>query len=313
MINDQCPMINERGYALIAMVFVLVSFISVVFLVSYPLIKEARDDTAIYIIDRKDYRWRKAWFGEAVDQSGTKLAHSGGLLGGDVGGGWSWGGPRSHSHGTKVVARVYAHMISKSRGEVLVPHEYRYKDTLWGGYWGKRYLHILPSDDWNYDVIYSTGRLKRGGYYAPYRQPYAGIGTGAACAGVPHYGNKAKGTEFWYQGYETIYLEVKDYSKEKDSHELRLVLIGSDNSSIYMYPQESESDEYCSNDYVLYMFWIDGNKYVSVGPGQKKLMIQVRQNGADNWITMDTKFLCVPTHVLGVGKEILTFRVDFYG
>ena len=45
-------MINEKGFALVAMAFILVSFISVVFLVCYSLIKEAREDTDFYIIDR---------------------------------------------------------------------------------------------------------------------------------------------------------------------------------------------------------------------------------------------------------------------
>ena len=137
--------------------------------------------------------------------------------------------------------------------------------------------------------------------------------------GVPSYTNHAKGTTFMYQGYGTIYLEVKDYSKERKSHELRPVLIGSSNSSCYMYHIKSESNKYCSNDYVLYTFWLNSCGAVRAGPGQKKLMIQVSEDG-DNWITMDTKLLCVPIRItLDTGdfglanREILTFRVDFYG
>ena len=77
-------MINDQGFALITMVFFLVSFLSVVLLASYALVKEAREATGSYIIDRNDYRFRKALFGEVVDQCGTKLAHSGGHYGQDI-------------------------------------------------------------------------------------------------------------------------------------------------------------------------------------------------------------------------------------
>ena len=324
MKNDKCPMINERGYALIAMVFVLVSFISVVFLVSYPLIKEARDDTAFYIMDRKDYRFRKALFGEVVDQSGTKLAHLGGFFG-DYDECGSYGAKEYKHHHTKVTARLFGIMIPENRSVIKIPGDYRYHEhNFWVGYRGKRYLHILPTDDWNYGAAYQKqkGKYSKEATYKPYYQPYAKISMGGACGGYPAYKNYAKGTGFQFGGYVDTYIEVKDYSEKKDTHELRLVLVGSVNSSCFMYFEKF--CKYAANNYVLYRFrqyTQSGAASMCQSSGQKKLMIQVREDPGDPWITKDTKLLCLPSKIVfqndGIfsikKREVLTFRVGFYG
>lgn len=317
MTNDKCPMINERGYALIAMVFILVSFISVVFLVSYPLIKEARDETGSYIADRNDYRFRKALFGEMVDQCCTKLAHCGGFFSDYTWSGAFDTGKRYHHH--KVIARIFGVMgrTGTATIEIKIPENYKYKDTFWQGYQGKRYLHILPSDKWDYNTYYDVIMMPNGMYkentpYNPFFQPYARIFIDNVCGGTASLQNSARMelgscTGYDYKGGGSRHIGVKDYSRNKNNpgHKLRLVSIGSINKSHHSssYEQETiyfECEKDATNpDYVLYrcnqcgVDWLSRNTAHS---GQKKLMIQVSEDGGP-WVTMDTRLLVYPPDI----------------
>lgn len=331
MTNDKCKMINDKGYALISMTFILVSFLSVVLLVCYPLFKEAKEASASYIIDRNDYRFRKAMFGEVVDQCGTKLVHQGGHYS-DYDDGGRFGTKLYYYH-ARVTARLFGTLgyVDKDLGleEMEVPKDYKYTaDTFWAGYWGKRFLHILPSDKWDYTTLYEKLGNYQYNLYTPYRQPYASIFTASVCGGIIGYKNFAKGcledyTNFKYCTYETVFVKVKDYSEKKTQHELRLITIGSGN----YYEKEGEQNIFFervdkdtqSADYVLYEFeQIRSGKSSKTAQdsGQKKLIIQVKEDASDSWITMDTILLvCPPCYKCSTGSTgtRLTFMVNFYG
>ena len=322
MINENCPMTNERGYALITMTFIMVTFLSVVLLVSYPLVKEARDQTASYIVDRNDYRFRKALFGEAVDQCGTKLAHQGGHYSDypDSGG----FGTKRYYYQTRVTARVFGTLGYPNRVEV--PEDYEYMaNTFWAGYWGKRYLHILPGDKWDYVTLYSDLGNISFDLYAPFRQPYASVFIASICGGIATYNNFAKGklesySSFEYFRYGNVSVEVKDYSKNATYHELRLITVGASNyyfskADQNIFFERVEGPTHFS-DYLFYEFKQlrcgGSSSTTAQNSGQKKLTIQVKVDGSDSWTTMDTKVIVLPVNV-GNGSGRLIYRVNFYG
>jgi len=308
MINDKCPMINESGYALIAMVFIMVAFFSAIFLVSYPLVQEGKDDSTRYIIERNDYRWRKAVFGSVVDQSGVKLTRCGGYVS-DCMGLKTKGGSRGSIGHNVISARLYAPNVIKGfvTGEeeyeprIYVPSAYKFSGKLWAGYWGKRYIHVLPSDDWRYYVYtpvkdwpYHPFYLMNGMYARPRMYNY--------CQGTCACSNGAKGSGFKIGGY-SIKLKVKDSSPQKNGHELRFVLAGYNGVLI-----EYDDSKTCSIDYCLYT--VSFNK----STGEKKLMIQVNDNPADPdspWITRDTRIMISPISTGAKSNRI--YRINFYG
>lgn len=320
MSNDKCPMINDSGYALIAMVFILVSFLSVVLLACYPLVKEARDDSDSYIADRNDYRFRKAMFGEMVDQCGTKLAHTGGFYSD-----YDWGGSFSadgyHQH-RLFIARIFG-VTKRHGGEGTIleaPKSYRY-ERFWLGYWGKRYLQILPGDKWDYTTYYEPGSFSSFSgedynkiRYHPYWQPYLRIIMAHKCTIVGSVGNRARSTNYSYSGGGGAKFIVKDYSENRTGHELRLVSVGAINEADSMYFHLDEARSYYP-DYVLYRFYqsdVPTSPANTAHCGQKNLMIQIREDGG-LWITMDTKLLIHPPNITSNGLGEWIFRVNFYG
>ena len=305
-------MTNERGYALITMTFIMVSFFSAIFMVSYPYIEERKHDSTRYIIERNDYRWRKAVFGNVVDQSGVKLTRCGGYVsdcanletvGGSVG-----------SIGHNVVsARLYAPNVATGVGGgwtgIQVPPVYKFSgNAFWEGYWGKRYIHVLPSDDWHY---YACPPLSPWPYHPFYLVDgtYARFRTFNVCTGEPSCSNSAKGTGFWRIRHYQRELEVKDYSPQ-NGHELRFVLAGHTEFHIY------SGSKICSIDYCIYTVALgpSGGDTNTAGVGEKKLMIQVNDNPStpdSPWITKDTRIIISPINT-GASSNCI-YRMNFYG
>jgi hypothetical protein len=323
-------MIDDKGFALVTMVFFLVSLLSAALLACYPLVKEAREDTGPYIIDRNDYRFRRALLGEAVDQCGTKLAHSGGHYGdyGDTGN----SGTAGYIYHNRVTARVFGTLgkphgtADDSGNQVEVPEDYAFTaEAFWSGYWGKRYLHLLPSDQWDYHTIYPI--WGSGVMYDPFFQTYAAIYISAICGGGLPYKNYAKGTLGTSYAFTSIsphgdaVIEVKDYSEKRTQHELRVITLGSGNCSSTVneniFLKEEERTPF--SDHILYRFEQPSEErgrswkyyFTAENSGQAKLLIQVRGNGSDAWLTMDTRLLVFPPCCGESG--ILRYQVNFYG
>ena len=332
MLNNKYLIKKENGYVLITTLFILVSFLSAILLASYPLFKEVRGDSDAYIIDRNDYRFRKAYFGDFVDQCATKLSHCGGLHSDYPDSGQS--GTDRYIRQTRIIARYLGTLGQPRLIEIPVKFEYT-ADTFWRGYWGKRYLHILPSDDWDYNTIYPETLQNKNEvnkvnidhrFYNPYR-PYssqwsADISMSSACGGGSwgySYANFAKmelgySPGMTYKGYEIPCVEIKDYSSQKDSHSLRVVTVGSTNRKQNMYFECNDIKD-CS-DYILYKYeLVDIKGSLAVNPasntGQKKLLIQVRENGSDSWVTRDTKLIIFSLRTSRHNSMI--FGINFYG
>ena len=314
---------QDHGYVLISMLFIMVSFLSVVFLLFCPLIKEKREDSGFYIIDRNDYRFRKALFGEAVDQCATKLAHCGGFYSDydDAGRTGSAGqGKSSYMYQSMVIARTFGTLGWDA--EVEIPKEYHFTgDHFWTGYWGKRYLHILPADKWDYDTFYEDlpGPTTAIGHDPFNRQPYAGTYLSSLCGASQNtmaYKNFAKKTFFGFTVAEEVIIQVKDYSEGRIDHQLRLVTIGSKNHPGGIFPGNMFFETLTFSNghgYILYTFRQDrtqGGGTAAEGTGQKKLIIQIK-NSDDSWITRDTRLISLPPDV-GTGGRVI-FMVNFYG
>ena len=318
MINNKCTMINDKGYVLISMTFIVVSFLSVLFLVSYPLVEEGKHGSTQYIIDRNDYRWRKAVFGNVVDQSGVKLTRCGGYVS-DCKGLETVGGPVGSVGHNVISARLYAPNVASGRSTtakkgILIPSAYKFSGkAVWEGYWGKRYIHVLPSDDWQYYVYVPTKNWPYHPFYLM-NGMYATPRMFNVCAGHCSCANGAKGTGFRVRHYKRK-LEVKDYTPQ-NGHELRFVLAGYYDKILIEY----DDSKTCSIDYCLYTvdFGPQGEigkyDFNTVGVGEKKLMIQVNDNPADLdslWITKDTRIMIFPINTGAKSNNI--YRINFYG
>ena len=318
MTNDKCPIINDSGYALITMTFILVSFLSVVFMVSYPLLYEARDETRFYINDRNWYRWKKAWFGEMLDQSGAKLAHCGGYFS-DRGDELDTGGPKAKRfyprlHGRRLFQDVLT-------GKYIDPGDYKYWGVFWtAGYRGKQYVDRLPSDNWDYDtdLPYKDGLGK----------DFKGFFSG--CGNQPKlYNPSARGGNIgFFPGLVKVVIELKDYSSGREDHkyDLKLALIGPCEDGARITATTFFDDHLIDNsntNYVLHTFTQgqveleDFHKRV----GQKKLIVQVKQP-AGIWSTMDTKILSFPPSISlrfiygeyeDYHRKIPIYKVNYYG
>ena len=75
MINDKCS-----GFALLAVVFMMAVLISSVFLCTYLLCSEPRDDSRQFITDMKERRYMRAFLGRMADQRAGNLMQCGGYL-----------------------------------------------------------------------------------------------------------------------------------------------------------------------------------------------------------------------------------------
>ncbi|MGD8388450.1 MAG: hypothetical protein PVG49_14995 [Desulfobacteraceae bacterium] len=324
-LNHQGRTGGQDGFALVTMAFFLVLLLSAALLASYPLVDEAKKDTTTHIIDRNDYRFRKALFGEAADQCGTKLVHSGGHYGDYLDTGNS--GTKGYVYHGRVTARVFGTLgVATDLGggnQVEVPEPYAYTaDAFWSGYWGKRYLHPLPSDPWDYHSIFSIWGSK-GTMYNPFFHSYAAIYMPAICGGTLPYRNFAKGvrgTSFVFSSiapHGHAVIEVKDYSEDRTRHELRLITLGSGkfntttNENIFF--REEQRTPFA--DHMFYRFEQPDRSgeynYTAENSGQAKLLIQVRDSIGGPWKTMDTRPLVFPPHFGETG--IPRYWVNFYG
>lgn len=318
-VSYKMKMKSERGYALVVMVFIVTAFLSVVFLLCCPVVKEAREDADSYIIDRNDYRYRKAMFGMSVDQCGSKLPRSGGYYDDNIFPGKT--GTKGYMHHTLPVARVTGTMGSAAIGgyRPRIPMEYEFPSTyaFWRGFWGKRYLKVLPSDKWDYYTLYYD--LEGPGWYDtgydPFAHMYVRITMNAICGGITKCKNKIKKTYCAWEPCGGGIVKLKDYSEERMVHKLRLVIIGAVNNPGSVFSETSKK-EY-TEDYVYYEFIVSGGSFIrnlARHIGQKKLLIQAKEDPANPgspWITMDTKLLIwMPS--TGNGAKSNRYAVNFY-
>ena len=306
-------MINEKGYALITVTFIMISFLSVLLLAFYALVEEGKLDSTQYIIERNDYRWRKAVFGGVVDQSGAKLTRCGGYVS-DCAGLATVGGTAGSIGHNVISARLYAPNVATGIGGgwtgIQVPPVYKFSGkAFWEGYWGKRYIQVLPSDDWHY---YACPPLKPWPYHPFYLVDgtYARPSMFNICTGKCSFSNTAKGPGWRIRHYKKE-LEVKDYSPQ-NGHELRFVLAGHTEVRI-----DYLDSKICFSDYCLYTVHlgpigdVDSN---TAGVGEKKIMIQVNDNPShpdSPWITRDTKIMIFPINTGAKSNRI--YRMNFYG
>ena len=314
---------ENSGYAILALSFMMVTFISLVLIAYYPLYIMIRGDSGRYIAERNDYRFRKALFGETVDQCGTKLLYCGGLYSDDDNPGAK--GTKSYIYQTRVVRRLYgtfgrsvSTVVGEGREVIRRPADYAFQDSsFWSGYRGKRYLPVLPSDKWDYTTVYSIDEKGPFTPYRPFRQPYAHIKMSAACASVGMYLNAARGVDqrlgFRLQNYTGLFIHLKDYSNNRQEHDIRLILIGSEDYQsgrhFFHVPDSATFD-----DYILYDFqqaYRDvGISSLAAQTGQKKLMIQIKNN--NEWITKDTRLLVIPECTKNSRLDLI-YDINYFG
>lgn len=313
---------NEKGYTLVMLALFITLLLSAALAAGYPLFKEVRTDSDSWIMDRNDYRFRKAFLGHGVDQSGTRLIRESGLYsdyfendqGSKRGGGIQQ---------NKVVARVYGPLgkdAGTNKNRVKIPVAYRYlAEGGWSGYRGKGYLHPLPSDQWDYqDRLW---RSDHGFRYDSFLQPpYAyfymqgGCGSSGTEYSIYNYCKGEPGINYSESAVHCMdapVITVKDYSGE--DHKLRLITLQSYNVNTNIFFEDPE--KFSKDGYTLYRFKApernSGHKYTAKNSGQVKVLIQVKKNGY--WQTVDTRILILSPAGKGGTQVKRTYRINFYG
>jgi len=137
MINDKCS-----GFALITVMFMLVTLSSAVFFLAYIPISQKRDIAKEYLINMKGLELKRAVFGRLAEQRGGKFTSCTGLYS-------ELGSHHHYAHaGYRYTYRVFSKRMYQGR-EQIDDLDYRYDSNygLWAGYRGNSYYHMSPCDE----------------------------------------------------------------------------------------------------------------------------------------------------------------------
>jgi hypothetical protein len=311
--------------------FVMVSFLALALMAFHPLAKEAGKESGYYISDRNFQRHRQALFGAAVDQCPTVLTHCSGVFGDypEIG-----GKARAKVRWHRFIwSRIFGYVRdtkSGDRGDIEPPQTYQFsEDHFWSGYRGKRYLYLIPSDHWNGDAYiddWPDGFTNYHPFWGPYYQLTFGGVCGNGASGID-YSNAADFAEIKDRkinvklgATDKVSVELKDFSTDRNFHNLRLVLTGSKNgrssegNNDNMYFELASGHPKIRMDHRLYLFEQDlggGSTNLERDTGQKKLMIQVQEYSGAPWVTRDTRVIVLSPWD-NKGSEPL-FQANFYG
>ena len=318
MINYKCPMINDKGFALITVMFIVTSLISVVYLAAYVAISERRDITSWFITDTKNLRIKRALFGRLADQKGGEFMSCGGLD--------SECAPcaegSSSSHFKRRIFTIRGYSAKKGdsssnndKCEKVYPYRYDSSYGLWAGYRGKSYFHLLPGDEaydpWYYDafghklVIKNHCKQDRGW------MEYFYNGNGRT---VMNYIHRAyyllKVRDYKKTPHDRISLEL--VSKRcgvvvSQTHRDRMWLAGPkkghpDKNIGYSYAPGSETmllpyETTDSGKYFLHRFRMGFSPWGNRGTGREKIgliKVVIRIKEADSWLAVYSTSVVVP-------------------
>ena len=291
---DKCKMlkgrrqfggINNSGYALITLMFFVVLAISVTVMAVYPLVTEPEDTTRDYITNMKFHRFKQALFGRMADQCAGKFMSCGGRQS-------NGGASNAGDEATDVYGRRHYIQRSGIGFSVRYPPPFAYNSStgFWNrGYWGKRYVHPLPSDDWYDDygaADYGQPSLRhafldgRGAQFFLHHgcnQNWTLANNHGRPGCLPIIPGRQFGMEFNSMRYVNV--KVRDYSEDRD--------INRDFTLIFVKKSGELMDGSCSDpvpkaDHILYEFsfktHIVGNakSYAAAGySGHNKLLIRI--------------------------------------
>ena len=268
-VQNLCSSRKEKGFALLTVMFMLVSLISLVFLTAYLPIAERKEDSRVAKEAMDIHRYFRGILGRSAEQCGGKFMACGGFVS-DIqeGGGSVTPTTFSRIYGRRLAGKN----VSTSAGWAFYyPAPWRYhRGGFWAGWRGKRYMHRLPCDDWDEKRILSKDRSSF------HTKKVFLTGTGktlslkTACGSAWIFelldqDGKLKG-ETAFSGGSHHYIIVKDYKKNKVD-EVKVVLFGSTNnrramtgdySTAYPKGETPEWDHYHEyedkGDYILHVF-----------------------------------------------------------
>jgi hypothetical protein len=305
--NDKCSMINDKcsGFALITVMFMLVTLISVVFLAAYPLVSQPRNDTRQFITDLRTIKVKQAMFGRLANQRGGKFMSCGGY--------YSDYGVFLCSVGNFEQDPLFTKRGHKSRVEghvtyICRPYQYYKVCGFWGGYRGKRYHYMLPSDDWDESQL---------AYHDGFGNKYVIKG---GCAAAEPFNDFHSHRKNWMQ-FETkltLYVKLKDYTNTPEDN-FRLVIIRVNNGKTTLIElSHKESERLPSSSYSIHTFYKElpkGNcdRRAKYRMGLGKLVIQTLENGI--WVTKYTTPIVIPGRYRCTGREVIncfTEEIDYY-
>lgn len=140
-------MINDSGFAIITVIFMLVILTSMVFLCAYLPISQRREVTGEFITDMKSLKIKRAIFGRLADQRGGEYMSCEGL--------YSECATKAAKPAGSFKRKIFTirefstemNDYGAGRNEYAYPFGYDRAYGLWGGYRGKSYYYLSPADE----------------------------------------------------------------------------------------------------------------------------------------------------------------------
>lgn len=269
---------NDKGLALITMMFMLLILISAVFLTGYLAVPEQRSDALRFLTKMDVKRFERGVLGRLADQSGGEYMAGGGLLSerGVTGGAASW-------HSKQLIPlgrRLYGTFLMLNGWFSPENPDWRYDQCgFWKGYRGKRYVQPFPCDDWDEERFWGMeGAYSPGERLRVFLTPLGGINFGFQCA--MDY-NLSVGGDYRViiGGHTHNYIRIKDYSPERERHKdhLDIRLLGTNNN--HSNPDDHVIED--KGDYILHTFrfsYTDAfgrSTRLSLFGGQRKVAVQI--------------------------------------
>jgi hypothetical protein len=140
---------NDRGYALISVVFMVAAMIATAMICAYPLAYECKKQAREVITQSRDLKVKRALLGRLAEQTGGEFGNCGGLFS-DVGSSQASMAGSRHLR-MAFTKRGFLTGASSSGGDwkrasYAEPFAYDTDKGFWAGYRGKRYYSMGPAD-----------------------------------------------------------------------------------------------------------------------------------------------------------------------
>jgi hypothetical protein len=298
---------NNNGYALIAIMLVVVTLISAVFVLAYPLAHRSKEQAFTYNSEMTWHRFKYALFGRQVEQAGGLYGNSPGYVT-DMQKMMKTGGGASPDVSSYFVARRYyndEYTSENTDQQILEAPDWTFANGFWYGFRGKHYFYPPPSSQWEEinRYIHEEGTV---GYNFNTRvcQSPLQISSNFLFATRERDSNIYLGTQPKAGSGTPIIAEVRDYGDDRNNRTLDnfRVVCGERGSSSYFFVPE-QSDRQDTLLYTRYLFVLKDDQSGSAErlnfgmSGLMKLHIQVKELDG-TWATRRTIGTVLPISML---------------
>jgi hypothetical protein len=318
MVKCSNTMADNGGYALIAVMLTVVSLVSVVFAIVYPLTHRSKEQANTLNREISWQRFKHGLLGRQVEQAG-------GLYGGspcyltDMDYVSRSGGGTEDFSSRHVARRYYSYRSSVSDYIDEAP-AWIFQNGFWYGYRGKHYVYPSPSDQWE-EIDKSTYNADTCSFkwaMAVCQSPLK-LYTNALFSTRERRANSLIGN-MPQMSPDSVVVEIRDYGDDRGSRtsdNFRVVCGERGGLSTFFFPAQCDRSDMQGKAYTRYIFSLDYDvKKNYATAGLMKLFVQVKSG--DTWVTRRTLAAVLPVEmVLEFGDYVsrgkIYLVVDYFG